>query len=568
MDSGPSRIATPPPLSSLPLGRAYNSGRPAHQRACRRPGQVGGAHVGKNILIFSDGTGQAGGYMPDEARTNVYKLFRAARVSPDSRIDPKLQLAFYDGGLGSRAHAEAIKITPFSPSSTTCLSKATGLGITQNIIDCYAEIIRVWQPGDRIYLFGFSRGAYTVRCVGGVLKYCGVPTAVRVGRARAAAAAGSAIRATHRHRSRQARLPARWLDQGRSPLASSARKARSRFRHKYFSGDSQGLQHRALFHRRVGYDLRRWAPGTRGLPAAGLSLFRGCSAGLALGLQKMLIGMGRSVLPLLVLGVGAPASRSMPWPAFATRGAGEPGQISPGLLRHAAELRGALRAARARPSTRSRASSPTFPWDEGACGQVFTDQPNAPARFKQVWFAGSHSDIGGSYPETSRAYPTSPWPGWFEEATEPAQPDPHRSQVLNLYPDPARPPALRAQGVPGRAPALGWCGCLRMFVDAKDLGWRLGPRPHPSRCAAASIGARTAAAAGCSHPRRHRPLPPARSEAPRPPRGLVAVLRRSRLARPGFAPAPDRSPRLGEPAASRRGLRVCAVTAKLASLLV
>ena len=58
------------------------------------------------------------------------------------------------------------------------LGQTTGLGITQNIIDCYAEIIRVWQPGDRIYLFGFSRGAYTVRCVAGVLKYCGVPTAV------------------------------------------------------------------------------------------------------------------------------------------------------------------------------------------------------------------------------------------------------------------------------------------------------------------------------------------------------------------------------------------------------
>ena len=50
------------------------------------------------------------------------------------------------------------------------LGKATGLGITHNIIDCYAAIIRVWQPGDRIYLFGFSRGAYTVRCVAGVLK--------------------------------------------------------------------------------------------------------------------------------------------------------------------------------------------------------------------------------------------------------------------------------------------------------------------------------------------------------------------------------------------------------------
>jgi Uncharacterized alpha/beta hydrolase domain (DUF2235) len=56
--------------------------------------------VAKNILIFSDGTGQAGGYMPDETRSNVYKLLRATRVSPDTSIDPKCQIAFYDGGLG------------------------------------------------------------------------------------------------------------------------------------------------------------------------------------------------------------------------------------------------------------------------------------------------------------------------------------------------------------------------------------------------------------------------------------------------------------------------------------
>jgi hypothetical protein len=36
--------------------------------------------MAKNILIFSDGTGQAGGFMPDETRSNVYKLYRATRV--------------------------------------------------------------------------------------------------------------------------------------------------------------------------------------------------------------------------------------------------------------------------------------------------------------------------------------------------------------------------------------------------------------------------------------------------------------------------------------------------------
>ena len=58
--------------------------------------------MARNILIFSDGTGQVGGYEFDEDRTNIYKLYRATRVGPDSCIDPHEQAAFYDPGLGSR----------------------------------------------------------------------------------------------------------------------------------------------------------------------------------------------------------------------------------------------------------------------------------------------------------------------------------------------------------------------------------------------------------------------------------------------------------------------------------
>jgi uncharacterized protein (DUF2235 family) len=131
----------------------------------------------RNILIFSDGTGQAGGLLPDERRSNIYKLYRASRCGPDSTIDPSTQVAFYDPGLGSMSDDDRIKIG-WIRWGRNLVSQATGLGITKNIIDCYAEIIRQWRPGDRIYLFGFSRGAYTVRCVGGVLGLCGIPTRI------------------------------------------------------------------------------------------------------------------------------------------------------------------------------------------------------------------------------------------------------------------------------------------------------------------------------------------------------------------------------------------------------
>ena len=68
----------------------------------------------KNILIFSDGTGQAGGILMDERRSNIYKLYRATRCGPDPRIDPARQLAFYDPGLGTRPPGEwlATRIWP------------------------------------------------------------------------------------------------------------------------------------------------------------------------------------------------------------------------------------------------------------------------------------------------------------------------------------------------------------------------------------------------------------------------------------------------------------------------
>ncbi|WP_375414989.1 phospholipase effector Tle1 domain-containing protein [uncultured Bradyrhizobium sp.] len=126
----------------------------------------------KNILIFADGTGNEGGLLPDESRTNVYKLYRATRTGPEAIIDPRKQLAFYIPGIG----------TPM-PRHNSLLDRTKetarqmfGFGLTKKIIDCYVAILGVWEPGDRIYLFGFSRGAYTVRCLSHVLEVCGIPT--------------------------------------------------------------------------------------------------------------------------------------------------------------------------------------------------------------------------------------------------------------------------------------------------------------------------------------------------------------------------------------------------------
>ncbi len=128
--------------------------------------------MAKNIIIFPAETGQAGGITFDEARTNIYKPYPACHVVQDSEIDPSEQVAFYDPGLGSvtdcgHLHGKIAQIL------FNIASRATGLGITRNIVDCYAPLIRLYRDGDRSFLIGFSLGAFTVRSLGGALSFCG-----------------------------------------------------------------------------------------------------------------------------------------------------------------------------------------------------------------------------------------------------------------------------------------------------------------------------------------------------------------------------------------------------------
>jgi uncharacterized protein (DUF2235 family) len=152
------------------------------------------ACVPKNILIFSDGTGQAGG-IPGVVPSNIYKLYRACAVIPG------VQETFYDPGLGSPPDGARWRHWRLIYN---VISQATGLGISWNIVDCYDALIKMYEPGDRIYLFGFSRGAYTVRSLGGMLALCGIPT--RSGR-------GHDPRADRRARRRLSWRALRWVYQ-------------------------------------------------------------------------------------------------------------------------------------------------------------------------------------------------------------------------------------------------------------------------------------------------------------------------------------------------------------------
>lgn len=128
----------------------------------------------KNIVILSDGTGQAFSAPGKGGGTNVFKLYRAIRA-----VSPVQQIAFYDPGLGSDPEQDGLSWTRWGYN---VLSQATGLGISRNIKDCYEALVEHHEPGDRIFLFGFSRGAYTVRSMAGALSLCGIPARDKAGR--------------------------------------------------------------------------------------------------------------------------------------------------------------------------------------------------------------------------------------------------------------------------------------------------------------------------------------------------------------------------------------------------
>lgn len=112
----------------------------------------------KRIVICADGTwSRPEKNIEVDFPTNVLKLARA--IQPIGE-DQAPQQVFYDWGIGS--YYDSI------------VGGATGKGLHKNIMDNYRYIVQNYSPDDELYLFGFSRGAYTIRCLCGLINNCGI----------------------------------------------------------------------------------------------------------------------------------------------------------------------------------------------------------------------------------------------------------------------------------------------------------------------------------------------------------------------------------------------------------
>ncbi len=108
----------------------------------------------RRLVLLFDGT-----WNKPESNTNVERLRQLIAPRDPAGIE---QLINYLPGVG------------VSPGLTHLLGGAFGYGLSDHVIEGYRWLCEVWQPGDDVYLFGFSRGAYTARSLGGMIRKCGL----------------------------------------------------------------------------------------------------------------------------------------------------------------------------------------------------------------------------------------------------------------------------------------------------------------------------------------------------------------------------------------------------------
>lgn len=392
----------------------------------------------KNIVVFSDGTGQDGGVRPEQRMSNIFKMYRASRPGPDSVVDPREQVVFYDPGLGTAAGATGV--TAMTRAASKLLASVTGRGITTNIADCYEFIINHYRPGDRIWLFGFSRGAYTARSVATVLRLCGVPTKSPDGdlpRFREGVCE-IAERAVLRVAEHGAGHPRERFEAEREELAR-------RFRVAHGS-DVEGEANAAPYF--VGVFDTVASLGAKGPLRVFLGMLLAmlvfAAAAAIATLTHRLTSFGWGASFLVAAGVIAALTA---WSYLRTSlkvfSPAEPG----GRRRfHVAQWSGrdydrllgraVVYARHAIAIDENRADFPRVPWGPGKGVTPRPENEGEPKPFVQMWFAGNHSDIGGSYPEAESRLSDVALGWMLEEARSVPAPLIVDEARLNVFPDP------------------------------------------------------------------------------------------------------------------------------------
>jgi uncharacterized protein (DUF2235 family) len=117
----------------------------------------------KRLIICCDGTWN---HPEDPSPTNVVRTARAIKPKGTDKTTGKRipQIVFYDWGVGTGNLGEKLA------------GGALGKGLEKNVQDAYRFIVHNYVKGDQLFVYGFSRGAFTARSLGGMIRNCGILT--------------------------------------------------------------------------------------------------------------------------------------------------------------------------------------------------------------------------------------------------------------------------------------------------------------------------------------------------------------------------------------------------------
>lgn len=283
----------------------------------------------KRILLFSDGTGNSSA---KAQKTNVWRLFQAVDL-----IDSN-QIAHYDDGVGTSSN-----------KYLAMLGGAFGWGLKRNVIDLYKFACRNYRPGDEISGFGFSRGAFTIRVLVGLIAHEGL-----------------------------------LYPMTEEELDRYARAAYRSYRSKRFPSCSPIVI--AL----------RWL---RDACLHGLDLVRG--------LPPYTADKNRTNVPIRFLGLwDTVAAYEIPINALKKA---VNAVLWPMLFADLKLAPNVTRACHALSLDDARLTFHPLLWDENGEAELVENNEVRAGRLTQVWFPGVHSNVGGGYPEDRLSYLSLHW---------------------------------------------------------------------------------------------------------------------------------------------------------------
>ena len=289
----------------------------------------------KRIVLFSDGTGNSSA---KSEKTNVWRLFQA--------LDQKEpgQIAYYDDGVGTSSN-----------KYLAMLGGVFGWGLKRNVINLYKFVCRNYESGAEISGFGFSRGAFTIRVLIGLIATEGLVAF------RSEEELNRNARAAYRHY-RSKRFPSY------SPIVVIMRGLRDFFMWAW--NRVRGYQ----TYKELAEATRK--SGRTDIPIHFLGLWDTVAA-YGMPIDELKYGIDWLLWPMLFADL----------------------KLSPLVKRacHALSL------------DDERATFHPVLWDEIAEAQMVANKEVPAGRLTQVWFAGVHSNVGGGYPEDQLSLVSLDW---------------------------------------------------------------------------------------------------------------------------------------------------------------